>query len=162
MRVIEGGKETTPRREVTLSLIRGGKTDMITTTRMIFKNETFKKAFAKLLQMDLKYDVAYKVQKLQNKLFDENKEIDKEAKIIVEQYTKKDADGKAVVKMDKDVPVGFEWENETEANEAFRKIYEVEIQIPLTKLFVHQLGDIKLSADEWRVMEFMIADAPKE
>lgn len=139
---------------------------MIVTDRMIFKNDSFKSAFTKMLQMDVKYDVAYKLTKLQNKLFDENKAIDAEAKALVEKYTKKDANGQAVVKLEKhgekEVPVGFEWENEAEANEAFKELYSKEIKLELGKLFVHQLDGIKLNAAEWNAVDFIIADAPKE
>ena len=142
MRLIEGGGESTPRKEVRLEMKKGGK-GMINLTNMVYRDENFQSMFVKLCQASLDYHAAIKLRKFRS-AFKSN------AKVIAE----------GIDAIQKDHVKDGKWIEETraEAEAKMKALYEQPLYIDTPPFFATELKGLDLTIDEWEALEPMIAD----
>jgi hypothetical protein len=158
--LLEGGGERSIKPKPKLTLIEGYK-NMIKLNYMIFRNEPFKGAMIKIQNSDISHDAHYKVKRYMDEFKKHGNLLDEGTKSILNKYCALDGKGVPIIsdkEVDGKLVKGYEWLDETAANEEFKKLYETEFVIEQNKLFSHDINNARMTPMEWEAVAPFLYD----
>ena len=132
---------------------------MVVLKNMDLDSKELVTAFSKLMGCSMSMDAAYKVKKYFDKMQQLDKAYRAEQKALVEKWTDKEEDGKPKMKKDdKDVVIGYDWIDESEANNAFKELAMKEHNLEIKPLLSFELKNVELTPVQWEAITPFIAD----
>lgn len=153
MKLIQGGGEASPKREVPLKIIKGGK-GMINLTNKIFRDNTFKTAFIKLYQSEMNHKAYYTVKRVMDMFELKGKEVYDTDQLIKKKYLTQET----VQEEGKPDYVKNIWLDEKAAEEEFKALYESPFDIEVSKMFAVDVEHLRFSPSEWEALSPLIHD----
>lgn len=133
---------------------------MFKVTRMNIMTPEFKMAYMKLGDQPMKVATHMKYRQIATTLEGFIKTSMEDQKKLAEEFVAKDEKGEMIKKFDDEgKAIGFEWLNEEDANEAFKKFSLEELSVGNAHPFyMAELEDAKLTNSEWEALKEVIAD----